>query len=87
MSPIYIPYRLLLARMSLSGLRSSDVAERLGISFSTMRNKIKGVAPFTLEEAIRIRQILETDERLEVLFEKTAQGERRSSRAWAGEMG
>jgi hypothetical protein len=81
MGSAYIPYKRLLSRMAISGHNSSSIGKLLGISYSTMRNKMKGQAPFTLEEALRVRQILAPEEKLEDLFEKTAQNEKKASRA------
>ena len=65
-----IVYRKLAARMTLLALKKTEVAKMLGISYSSLRNKLCGVSDFTLPEALRLKQLLCVTGSLEELFEK-----------------
>jgi hypothetical protein len=84
MGSVYIPFKRLQAYMSVAGLSSGGMAEELGISYSTMRNKLKGESQFTLSEIKSIRRILKTKEDIDILFEKTEEADRRHPRQASG---
>ncbi len=65
-----IIYRKLAARMALMDLKKTEVAKLLGISYSSLHNKLCGVTEFTLTEALRIRELLCLSSPLEEAFEK-----------------
>lgn len=65
-----IIYRKLAARMALMDLKKTEVARLLGISYSSLHNKLCGVTEFTLSEALRIRELLCLSAPLEEAFEK-----------------
>ena len=69
MSTEGVVYRKLTTRISLMGLSRREVAQRLGICYGTFRNKLCAVTPFTLDEAIRLKQILAFHGPLEEVFE------------------
>lgn len=53
-----IQYRGIVARLALLGLTKKELADRLGISYGTLHNKLCHVTPFTLDECLQIKQIL-----------------------------
>lgn len=65
-----IIYRKLAARMAMLDLKKTEVARILGISYSSLHNKLCGVTEFTLTEALRIRELLCLSVPLEEAFEK-----------------
>lgn len=65
-----IRYRRVHARMTLLGLCMAETARMLGMSDSAFRKKMRGEAPFLLEEALRLHRILSMPESLEVAFER-----------------
>jgi DNA-binding XRE family transcriptional regulator len=54
------------------GLKKRDIAKALGISYNTFLLKLKGEYYFTLDEAIKLKEILETDLTVEELFKTAA---------------
>ena len=62
-------YPTLKAEFARRGLTLQMVADRLGIGVSTLSSKIRN-GGFTLKEAKQIKEILETDIPIEVLFEE-----------------
>ena len=65
-----IIYRKIVARIDLLGLTRHDVADKLGISYGTLHNKLCGITPFTLDEAIAVKTMLSIPGTLEDAFEK-----------------
>lgn len=63
-------YRKLAARMALMDVKKTELASMLGISYSSLQNKMRGRSKFTLDEALRIRQLLCLSGPLEEVFEK-----------------
>ena len=45
-----------------------DLAAAIGMRYQTLSEKMRGNSPFTLQEAIAIKQALGSDEPLEYLF-------------------
>ena len=64
----YIVFPKLNAYISVRGFRIQDLARRLRISRTCLSNKMHGLAPFTLDEAIKLKEILSANIPLEVLF-------------------
>ncbi len=64
----YIVFPKLNAYISVRGFRIQDLARRLRISRTCLYNKMHGLAPFTLDEAIKLKEILSANIPLEVLF-------------------
>ena len=63
-----IIYRKIVARMALMNLSKAELAGRVGISYSTLQNKLCGVSDFTLSEALHIKQLLNFPDTLEDIF-------------------
>jgi len=65
-----IVYRKLVARIALLGLTRREVADRLGITYGTLHNKLCAITPFTLNEAIQIKALLSIPGTLEDAFQR-----------------
>lgn len=65
-----IIYRKLAARMALMDLKKTEVAGMLGISYSSLHNKLCGVTDFTLTEVLRLKKLLCVTGPIEETFEK-----------------
>ena len=65
-----IVYRKLIARIALLGLTRREVARQLGISYSTLHNKLCAITPFTLDEAIQLKRMLALPGALEDSFQR-----------------
>ena len=63
-----IIYRKIVARMALMNLSKAELASRVGISYSTLQNKLCGVSDFTLSEALHIKQLLNFPDAVEDIF-------------------
>lgn len=62
-------YPNLRAEMKRKGITLAWLAEQLGITIGTLSQKLTGKSPFTLNEAKKIKEILELDIPIEILFE------------------
>ena len=71
-----IVYRKVLARIALLGLSQREVADQLGVSYGTLHNKLTAATPFTLDEALRLKAMLEMPGTLEEAFEPSRPRER-----------
>lgn len=49
-------------------LSKSEIAEKLGITYNTFLLKLKGKYSFSLDEAIKLKEILNTNKTIEELF-------------------
>ena len=65
-----IIYRGVAAELVKQGKTRKEAAEHLGVSMGTLANKLRGVTPFTLDEAVALRDWLRPGCPLETLFEK-----------------
>ena len=63
-------YLRLMAEMYLRGIDSRMLAEKTGIHYGTLRRKFRGQSPILLDEAMRIKEVLQTGMPMEKLFEK-----------------
>ena len=63
-------YLRLMAEMYLRGMDSHMLAEKTGIHYGTLRRKFRGQSPLLLDEALRIKEVLQCDLPLEKLFER-----------------
>ena len=54
------------------GITQNLLAEKLLMSNGTVGNKLRGVTPWTLEEAIKVKAILEYPGTVEELFVKSS---------------
>lgn len=65
-----IVYRKLAARMALMDLKKIDVARLLGVSTSTLHNKLCGITEFTLSEVLLLKRMLCITSSIEEAFER-----------------
>lgn len=65
-----IIYRKIVARAALLGITRREVADRLGVSYGTLHNKLCGITPFTLNEAIELKNMLAMPGTVEDAFER-----------------
>ena len=63
-------YRELLGEMTKKGLTRIQLAEELGMSEKSLRNKINGKTDFKWSEVKRIRDIVAPTASIELLFQK-----------------
>ena len=63
-------YPVLNAQIALSGMTRNRLAEAAGMHYSTLCRKMRGENGFTIDEAIRIRKVLNSPLPLEELFRK-----------------
>lgn len=66
-------YLQVLVQMYLRGLSSHELAERTGIAYPSLRRKLRGVTPLTLDEAMEIWAVLQRPMPLETLFARKEQ--------------
>ena len=50
-------------------LKKRDIAKEIGLSYNQFLLKLKGDYYFTLDEALGLKRVLETDMPIEVLFD------------------
>lgn len=62
-------YKELKKAMIDAGLGTAEIAERMLISTEALRRRLKGEQELKLSEAIKIKQILNSDLPIEKLFE------------------
>ena len=67
-------YPCLMAQMYLKGYDSKQLAEAVGLSYVTLRRRLRGESSMKLTEARRIREALNCALPLEILFQR--RGER-----------
>ena len=63
-------YPNLRGEMARKNITLTKLAEELGIRLGTLSSKNAGKTPFTLDEAMAIKEALKTDIPLEELFER-----------------
>ncbi len=63
-------YKRIEAHLILTGMTKRELAAQLGISYNTLLLKLKGISSFTLDEALKIKNILQATESIEELFIK-----------------
>lgn len=63
-------YPNLRAEMKRKGITLAWLADQLGITIGTLSQKLTGKSPFTLNEAKKIKEILELDIPIEILFKE-----------------
>ncbi len=64
----YIGFPMLTAYICVRGFRFQEIAAILNISRSGLYNKMHGLAPFTLDEAIKLKEVLRAPIPIEKLF-------------------
>jgi plasmid maintenance system antidote protein VapI len=63
-------YRNAKAEMVRAGINLSMLAEKMGNTVATWSEKLNGKRIITLDEAVRFKEIVQSDLPIEVLFEK-----------------
>ena len=61
-------YMQVMVQMYMKGWDSRILAEKTGIKYTSMRRKMRGLAPISLEEARRIQEALDCGMSLDALF-------------------
>lgn len=61
-------YLQVMVQMFLKGWDNQVLAEKAGLSYTSIRRKLRGLAPLHLEEARRIQQALNCGMSLDELF-------------------
>ena len=64
-------YRRVEAQMILSGFSKKTLAEKIGMRYNTLFLKMNGTSKFTLDEALKIREVINATESVEVLFDNS----------------
>jgi len=54
--------------MIRANITRKNMAQKLGVSYNTMSNKINNLKPFTREEMFKIKEILKSKLSLDLLF-------------------
>ena len=57
-------------QLYLRGWSYHTFSEKVGINYTTLRRKLRGVTPFTIDEAKRVQQVLDCGMSLDELFNK-----------------
>lgn len=57
------------AQMALVGINERELARSLGIGYDTLLAKMSGISSFTLDEAVKLRDVLQSGDSIEYLFE------------------
>ena len=63
-------YMQVMVQMYLKGWDSRMLADQTGISYTSMRRKLRGLSPLHLEEAKRIQRALNCGMSMEELFSR-----------------
>lgn len=63
-------YTQVMVQMFMKGWNLRELAEESGVSYVSLRRKLRGETPLQLEEALSIRSALQVNMPLENLFEK-----------------
>ena len=63
-------YNILIAQMSISGINRTRLAEAVGMHYNTLCRKMRGENDFTVDEAIRIKEVLGFTASVEELFKR-----------------
>lgn len=61
-------HKKLKAEIILKGYKKEEIAKALGITYGTFLVKLRGKYKFTLDEAIRLKELLESELPIEELF-------------------
>lgn len=63
-------YKNIEAQIIKSGLDKKIIAEKLGININTLYCKLSGKTSFSLNEAKMLKEIIQSDQSIEELFEE-----------------
>lgn len=64
-------FKILESNLVLNDLSKKELAKKLGLGYNTLLLKMKGENNFTLDEAFKIKEIINTNESIEKLFSKS----------------
>lgn len=62
-------YNRIEAQIALIGMSKKELAKKMNLPYNTLLLKLRGKSKFTLNEALKIKEITNSDESIEVLFE------------------
>lgn len=65
-------FKNLRAEMVRAGLDVAELAEKVGMKAGALYSRLNGTVPFSLDEAIAIKNVLGVEMPLEELFEEAA---------------
>lgn len=65
-------YKRVEAQIVLSGIGKKELAKKIGISYNTLNAKLSGKSSFTLDEALKIKEIVDAHDPVEILFSRSA---------------
>ena len=65
--------------MAQHGYTQRQIAEKIGIHENSIRNKISGTSPFTVEEAFKIKELFFPNYEFSFLFTKFQSNGKRAS--------
>ena len=68
-------YLQVLVQMYLKGWNSHQLADRVGMSYPSLRRKMRGASPLQLEEAVKIQAALNCGMSLDQLFARKEGGD------------
>lgn len=63
-------YKRIEAQMVLLGITKKELACKLGLSYNTLLAKLRGERDFTLNEAWKVKELLNLREPIEILFKQ-----------------
>jgi DNA-binding XRE family transcriptional regulator len=65
-------YKRVEAQIVLSGVSKKQLAQNIGISYNSLNLKLNGRRAFSLDEATEIKRLLNAEEPIETLFDRSA---------------
>lgn len=65
-------YKRIEAQIILSGVSRKELAQALGMSYNTLNLKLSGKRDFSLAEAVEVKRLLNAQDPVEMLFDKSA---------------
>ena len=65
-------YKRVEAGMVLTGVDKKELARVIGVSYNTLLQKLRGDSDFTLNEALKIKEAINSSDPIELLFERSA---------------
>lgn len=65
-------YKRVEGQMVIAGISKKILAQKLGIGYTTLLQKMNGSSAFTLDEALEIKKIINSTEPIEMLFNRSA---------------
>ena len=65
-------YKRIEAQIILSGVSRKELAQALWMSYNTLNLKLSGKRDFSLAEAVEVKRLLNAQDPVEMLFDKSA---------------